>query len=74
MTFFEKACEERDKNIMKAKEQIEKKAQVRRSRKPAKTKRPSEYRYAGLEERWHTEMPNADNDPLSWAEKLSLQS
>lgn len=40
--FFEKACEERDKDIEKAKEQIEKEAQARRSRKPAKTKRPSE--------------------------------
>ena len=67
--FFEKACDEKDKAIEKAKEQIEKEAQARRSRKPAKTKRPSEYRYAGLEERWHTEMPNAYNDPLSWAER-----
>ena len=59
--FFEKACEERDKDIEKAKEQIEKEAQARRSRKPAKPKRPSEYRYAGLEERWHTEMPKDVN-------------
>ena len=59
--FFEKACEERDKDIEKAKEQIEKEAQARRSRKPAKTRRPSEYRYAGLEERWHTEMPKDIN-------------
>ena len=59
--FFEKACDEKDKAIEKAKEQIEKEAQTRRSRKPAKTQRPSEYRYAGLEERWHTEMPKDVN-------------
>lgn len=59
--FFKKACDEKDKAIEKAREQINKEAQLRRSRKPAKPKRPSEYKYAGLEERWHTEMPKDIN-------------
>lgn len=59
--FFKKACDEKDKAIEKAKEQINKEAQIRRSRKPAKSQRPSVYKYAGLEERWHTEMPKDIN-------------
>lgn len=59
--FFQKACDEKDKAIEKAREQIDKEAQIRRSRKPARRQRPSEYRYAGLEERWHTEMPKDIN-------------
>ena len=59
--FFQKACDEKDKAIEKAREQIDKEAQARRSRKPARRQRPSEYRYAGLEERWHTEMPKDIN-------------
>ncbi len=59
--FFQKACDEKDKAIENARKQIEKEAQARRSRKPARSQRPSEYRYAGLEERWHTEMPKDIN-------------
>lgn len=59
--FFKKACDEKERAIENIKEQIDKESKIRKSRKPAKSQRPTEYRYAGLEERWHTEMPDGIN-------------
>ena len=58
---FDKALEEKEREIAKTREEIQREARARRSCKPQKSKRPAEYLYSGLEERWHTEMPTGGN-------------
>ena len=58
---FDKALEEKEREIAKTREEIQREARARRSCKPQKPKRPAEYLYSGLEERWHTEMPTGGN-------------
>lgn len=58
---FDKALEEKEGEIAKTREEIQREARARRSCKPQKPKRPAEYLYSGLEERWHTEMPKGIN-------------
>ena len=58
---FDKALEEKEGEIAKTREEIQREARARRSCKPQKPKRPAEYLYSGLEECWHTEMPKGIN-------------